>query len=548
MPTFYMPRKQLRRGVALVLAGVALGAASCAQIPGKPAAPAPPAPGPQDPLGRTAPRGTVFGFLGAAQKGDFEGAAQYLNTKKRGEAAAVLAEQLFYVLDRRLSAKLTQLSDKPEGSQPFPAELNYDLVGTIDAEEGPVDILVERVDRLKTGPIWLFSARTLELFPDLFEEIQEIAIEDRVPAFLKQTRIGGIALIEWLGLFVGLPFAYYLTVLLNRLLSSQLRPLLRRLRPNPQLPDPEILPGPFRLLLVAALVRLTLSRVALPLIARQVWTAVITVITIAACVWLATRVTEWTERAIVARFADKLLGGAPLLRFVRRAVDLLLIFVGIIVVLRYFGVNTTAAVAGLGVGGIAIALAAQKTLENVIGGLSIIFDQTVRLGDFLRVSDTSGTVDSIGLRSTRLRTVDRTVVSVPNGQVANATLENFSARDKFRFLHVLGLRYETTAAQIRTVLGEISALLVNQSHVETGSLRVRFIRFGASSLDLEIFAYVFARDWPHFLERQEELLLRIMEIVENAGAGIAFPSQTVYLEASPEALPQARQLAHRTGD
>jgi MscS family membrane protein len=259
-------------------------------------------------------------------------------------------------------------------------------------------------------------------------------------------------------------------------------------------------------------------------------------------VGLAIGVTGWVESAIAKRFATRLIGGAPLLRFARRAIDLLLIFIGIIVVLRYFGVNTTAALAGLGVGGIAVALAAQKTLENVIGGLSLIFDQTVRLGDSLKVSDTVGTVVAIGLRSTRIRTLDRTVLSVPNGQIANANLENFSERDKFRFIHVLGLEYETTPQQIRLILGEITSLLEGKDGVERDSVRVRFIRFGASSLDIEVFALLLSRDFSHFLEVQQALLLRIMEIVQECGAGMAFPSQTIYFARAEETITGRQAL------
>jgi MscS family membrane protein len=210
--------------------------------------------------------------------------------------------------------------------------------------------------------------------------------------------------------------------------------------------------------------------------------------------------------------------------------------------LDYLGVNTTAALAGLGVGGIAVALAAQKTLENVIGDLSLIFDQTVHLGDSLKVSDTTGTVDAIGLRSTRIRTLDRTILSVPNGQIANASLENFSARDKFRFYHVLGLKYDTTAEQLEGVLAEIEALLTQYPSIEPGSPRVRFIRFGASSLDIEIFAHLFSRDWNQFLESQQKLLLKIMAIVQAAGARITLPSQTVYVvNGADETSPSSRR-------
>ena len=201
-----------------------------------------------------------------------------------------------------------------------------------------------------------------------------------------------------------------------------------------------------------------------------------------------------------------------MLRLARRTIDGLAIFVGVLATLYHFGANPTAALAGLGVGGIAVALAAQKTLENVIGGVSLIFDQAVGVGDFLKVGDTLGTVDDIGLRSTRIRTLDRTVVTVPNGQIANMSLENLSLRDKFWFHPILSLCYGTNSFQIHVVLEGVRRLLAENGHVESNPVHVRFLRFGPSSLDVEIFAYVLADDWNQFLEIQETLLLRIMDV------------------------------------
>jgi len=181
-----------------------------------------------------------------------------------------------------------------------------------------------------------------------------------------------------------------------------------------------------------------------------------------------------------------------------------------------------------------VALAAQKTLENVIGGLSLIFDETIQLGDTLKLADSIGTVDAIGLRSTRIRTLDRTILSVPNGQIANATIENFSRRDRFRFLHIVGVEYGTTAAQLRAVLDQITAMLRDNAAVEPESVRVRFIRFASSSLDIEVVAHIVGPGWNAFLEIQEALLFGIIEIVQGAGASIAFPSQTLYVSASVE--------------
>ena len=216
-----------------------------------------------------------------------------------------------------------------------------------------------------------------------------------------------------------------------------------------------------------------------------------------------------------------------LLRVGRRVVDLLVIFAALLVMLRRFGIDPTPALAGLGVGGIAVALAAQKTLENVIAGASLIFDQAVRVGDFLKMGEIVGTVDHIGLRSTRIRTLDRTVVSVPNSQIANTSLETISARDKFWFHPVVGLRYETTPDQLHAVVDGIRQLLLEHPSIDP--------RIGACPVapPRSVFTRCrrlcvsHARDWSHFLEIQEQLLFSVTEIVSRAGTSIAFPSQTM---------------------
>jgi MscS family membrane protein len=233
-----------------------------------------------------------------------------------------------------------------------------------------------------------------------------------------------------------------------------------------------------------------------------------------------------------------LTGAVSILRFARWAIDAVVIFIGLLVVLHHLGLNPTTALAGLGVGSLAIALAAQKTLENVIAGISLISDQAIRVGDFLKVGDTLGTVSEIGLRSTRIRTLNRTVVNLPNGQIATGSLENLTLRDKFWFHPIIGLPYETSASQIRSILQSVRVLLTRQSEVDDASFHVRLLRFGTSSLDIEVFAYVFARDWNDFLRIQEDLLLQIMQIVEEAGSRLALPAQAMYVTATNSQLPR----------
>ena len=493
-----------------------------------PAAVTSPPESPKDALGRTTPRGTVLGFLNAARGGNDELAVRYLDTRLTGKAATTLAQQLYTVLDRRLPARVVLPSDNPEGSLTNLLNPDKELVGTISSNHGNVDILLERVNRPNAGLVWLFSSETLELIPDLYEESNAVSVDNVLPGFLVNTRFAGVVLFEWLAVFVGMPLIYFLTVLLNRVLSPVAGLLRRRLYKKPDLPNPEILPVPIRLLLLAAVIHWMVSEVSLPLLARQFWLTTASILIIAACVWLLVLFNSWTERYLHRVFRNRrILGTTSMLRLARRLGDLFAVFGGIVAILYTLGVNPTAELAGIGVGGIAVALAAQKTLENVIGGISIIFDRALRVGDTIKMGNTQGTVDDIGLRSTRIRTLDRTLISVPNGQIATMTLEDISSRDKFWLHSILALSYGTTSPQMQTVLESIRGVLKGSPPIEADSARVRLLRFGPSSLDVEVSAYVLAGDWNQFLEIQEGLLLRILESIESAGVQMALPLQTL---------------------
>jgi MscS family membrane protein len=403
----------------------------------------------KDALGRTTPRGTVLGFLKAAHNGDNELAAQYLDTRLRGKAAEERAHQLFVVLDRRLPPKLGQVSDSPEGSLSDPRKKNEDLVGTISSAKGDVPIYVERVDRGKSGFLWLFSSKTLDSIPDLYQEINVVPVETALPPFLVTTRVAGISLFQWLAGFVGVPLFYILTVLLNRLLNPLIGLACRRIFQNPSLPNPNILPNPVRFLLMAAAIHWALVEISLPLFARQFWSNVASAITIAACVWLLILLNSRGEGYIRRHLrSHNQTGALSIVRLTRTLLDLLVFLAGVLVALHHWGIKATPALAGLGVGGIAVALAAQKTLENVVGGVSLIFDHAVRVGETLKVGDTVGMVEDIGLRSIRIRTLDRTIVSIPNGQISNMSLEIISLRDKFWFHPILMENIEAAGVQI----------------------------------------------------------------------------------------------------
>jgi MscS family membrane protein len=301
--------------------------------------------------------------------------------------------------------------------------------------------------------------------------------------------------------------------------------------------------GPARVLALAVAMAIWTALSSLPLLTRFFWTRVAIAVGIVGGGWLLLRsadiITELTETHL--RRVNQP-GRVAIAQLVRRLSKLVVILVGFLALLYLANVDLTAVLAGLGIGGIAVAFAAQKTLENLFGGILIISDQPVRTGDFCKVGDVMGTVEDVGLRSTRIRTLDRTVVSIPNGQMAAVNVENFGVRDRIWFHQMVGLRHETTPDQLRYVLAEIRRMLYGHPMVDTQSARVRLIRFGPSSLDLELFAYVLTSDYATFLEVQEDLLLRIMDIVEASGTRMAFPSQTAYL-ARDSGLDEAKTQA-----
>jgi MscS family membrane protein len=222
------------------------------------------------------------------------------------------------------------------------------------------------------------------------------------------------------------------------------------------------------------------------------------------------------------------ISGVSVALFLKRAAKIAIVVFGVIAILGAVGVDITTGLAALGIGGLALALGAQKTIENFVGSVTLITDQPIRVGDFCKVGDTMGTVEKIGMRSTRIRTLDRTLVTIPNGEFSSSKIENFAHRDRFWFHPIISLRYESTPDQIRYLLVELRAILYAHPMVTSDPARVRFIELGADSINLEVFTYVKATTFDEFLEVKEDLLLRIMDIVGESGSGFAFPSQTIY--------------------
>ena len=237
-----------------------------------------------------------------------------------------------------------------------------------------------------------------------------------------------------------------------------------------------------------------------------------------------------------------------LTRILFRLVGIVVAAIIVIYAVEFFGFSVAPLVAGLGVGGLAIALAIRPTLENILGGLTLFADQPVRVGDFCRYGSEVGTVQEIGLRSTRIRSRERTLVTIPNAEFSQMKLENFAVRDQRLLRTTLNLRYETTMDQLRYVLAELRKLLFGHPMVTESPARVRFVDLGAYSIDVEIFAYLRCQDQNTYLAVREDILFRVADIVKESGTDFAFPTQTLHLGRDAGLSGESTEEAERKVD
>ena len=491
----------------------------------------------QDSLGRTTPHGTVVGLITAVEQANLERAAEYLESGLSPSGRRELAQKLGTVLDRKLLTSLDSLSDEPDGDA-GDGLTDRDSIGVVESSSGSVEIFLDRVRRGRGAPLWLFSSSTLQEIPRVYDELEPPWIEQYVPDWLRTVQWLSIPLYRWIGWLLLVPLALGLAALFTRWLKVLLRPVVLRLGHDPDVHGLTRV-GPLHLLILATLFYGG-AFVGLDLAARLFWTRVAVILMVLAVSWFSLRLVDILAALSLGRLARvNRSADTALLRLIGRLSKAAIVIVTGLLFLYLSNVDLTAALTGLGVGGLAIGFGAQKTIENLFGGIMVISDKPVNVGDICKVGEYMGTVEDIGIRSTRIRTLDRTVVSVPNGQLAIMILENFAERDRILFHHTIGLGHQTTAEQLRDLLAQIQGLLAAHPKVDAASARTRFIGFSAASLNLEVFAYVLESEQPAFLAIQEDLLLSIIDTIDSSGASIAAPALTL----PPLAPPLAKALS-----
>jgi len=400
--------------------------------------------------------------------------------------------------------------------------------------------MVRRSD--DAGPYWAFSPNTVGRIDGWYDELEDRWIRERLPeALLLPGPFGIVLRWQWLAL----PLLLFGAWGLGRLLGGVTKALLGRLFARTENTwDDRLLRriGPpltfaWGLLVVsAALPWLSLIAKAEDLFREAVNAGVIIVV-----FWALWRsIDVFVDILLASPWAAASPSSRNLLQIGSNISKGIVAGVGALAVLSAFGYPVTTLLAGLGIGGLAFAFGAQKTVENLFGSISLAADQPFRVGDFVKVEDFVGTVEEIGIRSTRFRTLDRTVISIPNGNLSDQRLETFAARDRMRLATIIGVEYSTTYEQMQQVLEGFERVLREHEKIWPDAMVVKFKEFGASSLDIEIMAWFQVPTWADFQQCRQEVLLGFMKVVEDAGTGFAFPTQTLHV-FNEKAAPPAKE-------
>ncbi|MET0795468.1 MAG: mechanosensitive ion channel domain-containing protein [Polyangiaceae bacterium] len=500
----------------------------------KPVASADAAP-PEEKVAPDSPRAAIADFTTLTRNGDYEKAARYLDLSTvDANDGPQLAKRLRDVLDRHLWIDPSKLSPESHGNDDDGLAPDRDELGSVPGPAGKPEqvVIVRRVER--SGARWLFSAATVASIDPWYQHLENRWLLDHLPKWSLRFGPHELRWWQWLALppllLTGLLVAFLITrlsrLLIRRVLAENSAEFLHRMR------------GPATLAwtIITSYVLLPWLGLYEPAEAfvRRGFSAAL-MIALFWALWKAVELSQHTVSS--AHWARNSTTAASLLMLGARLGKFLVAAFAFVAVLAELGYPVTSIITGLGIGGIALALAAQKTVENLFGAFSLAIDQPFREGDVIQVDGVSGTVETIGLRSTRIRTVDRTLITIPNGKLAEMRVETITARDRLRFYCLLGVAH-SPAKQIQAILHGIELILREHALVSNETISVRLIALTDSAMNLEVVAMVETSDWARFLEVRQGLLLGIVEVVDKSGSSLAHPVSSIRLSEADQAQLQ----------
>src|ERR1700723_807714 len=405
-------------------------------------------------------------------------------TAARGQAEGEqLATQLKYVMDGTAFSGRGGNFTQPEGIPQEGVPFGRQRIGTMASGDVEVDLDVVRISDPVAGKIWLVSSDTLAKVPELYDQVEARQVEHKLPSVLVKHQFAGMPLWQWLALLLSLPVAAAISWLVLVLLEIPLR-WWARWRGHSDIANWRSVSAPAWLLAGTLVHQFFVRYLGIALLPRHYYFQTASIALIVGFAWIAWRALRWFLRGVRTRaLSHGHAGTGSLMLLGERIIKAIIVITGALAVLTTLGFNMTTALAGLGIGGLAIGFGAQQTIANLFGGVSVLGDEVIRVGETCRFGDRTGTVEDIGLRSTRVRTEERTLLAIPNGTVATINVENLSRRDKILFKTVLGLHLDTSAEQLRHVLAEIRGVLSGHEKLEKNTIRVRLTELTANAIN-----------------------------------------------------------------
>jgi MscS family membrane protein len=480
-----------------------------------------------DEFDRGTPRRSLLGFLKAAQDRDFDTAAEYLDlrnlpSRMKIKDGPTLAHGISIVIQKELWIDLDEISDHPDGTDGDGLPSYRDKFAELDFEGDSLILLLQRVPRGDGEFVWKISNKTVAEIPDLYEEFGSGPVEEFLAENLPNISILNVELYKWVIVIGAALIAYPILLILLGFISGM---IAKEASPNHDIVR-RFFTRPFLWLLIIIILNRVTSSLGLGIEAQKLASAHTVDITIVT--WVLLSATNLMSAILRNRMTRKGKEGAVvLLRPIGNAAKIVIVLFAILLWLNNLGFNITALVAGLGVGGIAIALALQKPLEDLFGAVSMYSQQPAKIGDFCKFGEIMGTIEEIGLRTTRIRTMANTVVSIPNAKIAGDILDNYSVRKRIWYHPKLMLRYDSKPKQLTQVLTATREMLEKHERVIDDPARVRLTGFGKEGFVLDVYAYISTSDYSEFLEIAEELNLGIINIVEKSGTQFAVPIHMV---------------------
>ena len=474
------------------------------------------------------PQQALVALYSAFRVGDPEAAALYLDLRYIPEPLEEvppvnIARGLLFVFAQQNVLDLSRISGEPEGSLGDGLPEDLEQFGTVSLSEEVIPVYLQRIEEVDGSLVWRVSNATVARIPDMWDELGysdlNVWLSQVLPEFyilgmgnfqvaiLLLAGIGGWFVTGWISLLIAR--------LGGRFTNSWQHALSRFLR------------VPLRLILYVLFIRIVIASLGLSVIAKA---------------YLQSSPLEYLVAVILAfgllnLYRDlkirqlELQGDIEYVALIKPVVVILRIIIATTAALMWAdqaGFNVSTLIAGLGVGSLAVALAAQKTLENVIGAITLYTARPIRPGDWCRFGEIQGTVEEIGLRSVTLRTKNRTLVTVPNSMFSSADIENFSVRDRIRFYKLLELQMPTPA-QLRAILGEFRALFAAHPMVRQDTISIRLADIEAATAVIRLDAGILTQKYEEYLAVAEDLNLRIIEIVHQNGAIFSGPGQVLQL-------------------